>query len=261
MLCFAQLASVGLSAAPASGQVSEGFLSPDMAQDKQSGQNQAGQDFVMPSQLAPDAPQIIREELAKAHDHDIDAMHAVAVYLMAQRTSDDDEMAHYAFGWALFAGRNGHSQASELTGSMYRRGVGVSQNFAKARKWLERALARKSTEPNFELALLYADEENPNINKNKAAFYLAEAIKHSEPRACLISAQSKINDGVVFRRVLSEVTCAAEGGLTDAMEMLGDYNIAQRSPYALVRARKWLRLAAASGSRSAALKLAEMDKQ
>jgi TPR repeat protein len=210
------------------------------------------------SQLAMDAPQTIRDQLWLAHRDDINAMHEVALYLLDQRSSDDDEMAHYAFGWALYAGRSGHPQASELTGSMYRRGIGVAQNYAKARKWLERALARKSREPNFELALLYADADNPGSDKKKAAQYLTTAIEQSEPRACLISAQSKIEDGATFRSVLTEVTCAAEGGMPEAMEMLGDFNLRQNSPYALVRARKWLRLAAENGSKSAAKKLLEL---
>ncbi|NBP80877.1 sel1 repeat family protein [bacterium] len=138
------------------------------------------------------------------------------------------------------------------------RGIGVAQNFAKARKWLERALARKSREPNFELALLYADTDNPGSDKKKAAEYLTAAIEQSEPRACLISAQSKIEDGATFRSVLTEVTCAADGGMPEAMEMLGDFNLQQNSPYALVRARKWLRLAAENGSKSAARKLLEL---
>ena len=210
------------------------------------------------SQLAMDAPQTIRDQLWLAHRDDINAMHEVALYLLDQRGSDDDNMARYAFGWALYAGRRGHPQASELTGSMYRRGIGVAQNFAKARKWLERALARKSREPNFELALLYADTSNPGSDKKKAAEYLTAAIEQSEPRACLISAQSKIDDGATFRSVLTEVTCAAEGGMPEAMEMLGDFNLQQNSPYALVRARKWLRLAAENGSKSAARKLLEL---
>ena len=36
-------------------------------------------------------------------------------------------------------------------------------------------------EPNFELAILYADEENPGMDKIKSARYLTEAIRTSEP--------------------------------------------------------------------------------
>ena len=94
---------------------------------------------------------------------------------------DDDGMASYAFGWALLAARNGHAQSAELTGVMYRSGIGVQQNYVKARKWLERALARGSNEPYFELAILYADEDNPGVDKTKSAEYLTEAIRMSEP--------------------------------------------------------------------------------
>lgn len=211
--------------------------------------------------LADDAPMIIREQLAQAHRNNIDAMYEVALYLLKQRAADDDDMAHYAFGWALYAGRQGQPQASELTGSLYRRGIGVEQNYVRARKWLERALARNSKEANFELALLYADEGNPSFNKAKAATYLTEAIKLAEPRACLVSARSKIRDGSSFHKVIGEVNCAAEGGLVDAMEMLADFNLAQRSPYAEMRARKWLTRAAEAGSLTAAEKLTMLDEQ
>ncbi len=219
----------------------------------------AGTAPAISAELPEDAPEEIRAQLAAAHERDVGAMYKVALYLMEQSVTDDDQMAKYAFGWALLAARNGHPQAAELTGVMYRRGVGVPQNFVKARKWLERALARKSPEPNFELALLYADDSNPGVNKRKAATYLGEAISMGEPRACLISARNKLASGLEFRKVLKQVTCAAEGGLVDAMEMLGDYNLGQKSPYAAVRGREWLERAAAAGSISANEKLLQLD--
>lgn len=211
--------------------------------------------------LPENAPAEIRATLQAAHNKDVNAMYEVARYLIEQSVADDDEMAGFAFGWSLLAARNGNPQAAELTGVMYRRGIGVPQNFVKSRKWLERALARKSREPNFELALLYADDANPGVNKDKAALFLSEAIRASEPRACLISARNKIKSGIEFRKALKEVVCAADGGLVDAMEMLGDYNLQRKSPYAAVRAREWLEKAAESGSQSAADKLAALEDQ
>ncbi len=146
----------------------------------------------------------------------------------------------FAFGWALLAAREGHAQSAELTGVMYRNGIGVPQNFVKARKWLERALARGSNEPNFELAILYADDENPGVDKNKAANFLTEAIKTAEPRACLIAARNKIAEGVELRRTLGELNCAADGNIPEAMELLADYHLAKRSPLSKSRARAWL---------------------
>ena len=133
--------------------------------------------------LAPDTPQAVRDTLSNAHAGDIDSMHRIATYLIGKSVTDDDQMAKYAFGWALLAARNGHAQSAELTGVMYRNGIGVPQNYVKSRKWLERALARGSNEPNFELAILYADDSNPGVDKTKASNYLTEAIKTAEPRA------------------------------------------------------------------------------
>lgn len=208
--------------------------------------------------LPETAPPDIHAQLQAAHKHDTEAMFRVANYLLAHADKDPDNYDRLAFGWALNAARNGHAQASELTGVMYRSGTGIDQNYAKARKWLERALARQSLEPNFELALLYADESNPGFDKSKAGSFLAEAIRSEEPRACLISALNKIDEGEVIRRVLPEITCAAEGGVVDAMEMLGSYHLGRKSPYAFGMAQNWFERAAAAGSLSAIAKLEEL---
>ena len=142
---------------------------------------------------------------------------------------------------------------------MYRGGTGVPQNYVKARKWLERALARRSMEPNFELAILYADEGNPGMDRIKSAKHLTEAIRTSEPRACLIAARNKIDEGVEMRRILGEITCAAEGGIPEAMEMIAEYQLSKRSPQSRIRAREWLIRAINSGSETAAGKLAALD--
>ena len=209
-------------------------------------------------QLPESAPAEIHAQLQAAHKGDTESMYAIATYLLAHVDRDPQNYDRLAFGWALNAARNGHAQASELTGVMYRGGTGIAQNYVRARKWLERALARQSMEPNFELALLYADENNPGFDKSKAGTFLAEAMRSEEPRACLISALNKIEDGEVMRRVLPEVTCAAEGGVVDAMEMLGTYHLSRRSPYAFGMAQNWYERAAAAGSLSAMAKLEEL---
>ena len=209
--------------------------------------------------LPATAPDGIRIELSRAHAGDVESMYRVATYLADEAAAGDDAMASYAFGWAILAARNGHAQAAELTGVMYRGGVGVPQNYVKARKWLDRALSRRSMEPNFELAILYADEENPGMDKIKSAKHLTEAIRTSEPRACLIAARNRINEGVELRRVLGEITCAAEGGIPEAMEMIAEYQLSKRSPQSKTRAREWLIRAVNGGSDTAAGKLAALD--
>ena len=62
------------------------------------------------------------------HEHgnagDVDSMHRIALYLI-----DSSVLMMMAwpamFGWALLAARNGHAQSAELTGVMYRSGIGV----------------------------------------------------------------------------------------------------------------------------------------
>jgi TPR repeat protein len=211
--------------------------------------------------LPADSPQKVKQTLSEAHAGNVDSMHKIAGYLIGQSATDDDEMSRFAFGWALLAAREGHAQSAELTGVMYRNGIGVPQNYVKARKWLERALARGSKEANFELAILYADEQNPGVDKKKAANFLTEAIKSAEPRACLIAARNKINEGVELRRVLSELNCAADGDIPEAMELLADYHLDKRSPLSKSRARSWLERAIDSGSTTAAQKLAALDNQ
>ena len=69
-----------------------------------------------------------------------------------------------------------------------------------------------------------------------------------EPRACLIAARNKINDGIEIRKTLNELRCAANGGIVDAMIMLANYHLDKRSPYAKTNAKEWLSKAAELGS-------------
>ena len=50
------------------------------------------------AELPEDAPEEIRAQLAAAHERDVGAMYKVALYLMEQSVTDDDQMAKYAFG-------------------------------------------------------------------------------------------------------------------------------------------------------------------
>ena len=209
-------------------------------------------------ELPADADPTIRETLAAAHDGDVESMYTIAVYLLEQGQIDKPDYLPLAFGWTLNAARRGHPQSAELAGVMYRRGIGTARNFVKARKWLDRALARGSNEPNFELALLYSEDENPGASKQRAASYLNEAIQKKEPRACLISARNKINGGIELRKAIDEIRCAAEGGIVDAMIMMADYHLTKRSPYAKANAREWLLRASDLGSAEAMNKLASL---
>lgn len=208
--------------------------------------------------LPEDASQELFDTLSMAKSGDAIAMYEIAVYLNEQAQNGADQNYQLAFGWALNAARKGHPEAAELTGSMYRQGFGIEQNYIKARKWLERALARNSKEPNFELAILYADENNPGKDTKRAAELLASAIRRNEPRACLVAARNKLNQGVAFKQALPQVRCAANGGLVPAMLTLADYHLNRRSPDALNEAKRWLEIAAAKGSSDAAALLLEL---
>ena len=209
--------------------------------------------------LPDNADTTTRETLAAAHDGDVQAMYSIALYLLEEGQIGRPEYLPLAFGWSLNAARRGHPQSAELTGVMYRRGIGTERNFVKARKWLERAVVRGSLEPNFELALLYSEDENPGANKNRAAAFLAEAIKLMEPRACLIAARNKINEGAEVRKALKELRCAANGGIIDAMLTLAKFELTKRSPYAKTKAREWLLQAADRGSDQALVMLSELE--
>lgn len=209
--------------------------------------------------LPDNADTTTRETLAAAHEGDVEAMYSIALYLLEEGQIGRPEYLPLAFGWSLNAARRGHAQSAELTGVMYRRGIGIERNFVKARKWLERAVIRGSLEPNFELALLYSEDENPGANKARAASFLAEAIKFMEPRACLIAARNKINDGAEVRKALKELRCAANGGIVDAMLTLAKFELTKRSPYAKSNAREWLLKAADRGSDEALVLLSELE--
>lgn len=193
--------------------------------------------------------------LELAREGNPEAMYAVAVRLMDEQS----EIYHQdAFGWALNAARAGHPKAAEMTGRLYRIGMGVDINYVKSRKWLLRALSRGAIGAHFELALLYADEDNPSFDKDEAAVHMANALKKSEPRACLVAAKGKIESDLGIRKALKELTCAANGGIVTAMMYIADYYISKRSPNATFQAKQWLQKAADAGSQEALKKLAEL---
>ena len=210
--------------------------------------------------LPEDASQELFDTLSMAKSGDAVAMYEIALYLNERAEDGATENYQLAFGWALNAARKGHPEAAELTGSMYRQGFGIEQNHIKARKWLERALARNSKEPNFELAILYADDNNPGKDTKRAAELLARAIRRNEPRACLVAARNKLNQGDNFKKALPQVRCAANGGLVPAMLTLADYHLSRRSPDSIVEAKRWLEAASAKGSVDAAALLQELPE-
>lgn len=183
-----------------------------------------------------------------------------AMYVVALRLIDEKNSIYEkdAFGWALNAARAGHPKAAELTGRLYRTGKGVDINYVKSRKWLLRAITRGSVGAHFELALLYADEDNPSNDKDEASRYMEIAISKSEPRACLVAAKAKIDNGFDIRKALKELTCAANGGIVTAMLIIADYFIEKRSPNATFQAKQWLQKAADAGSDEALKRLAEL---
>ena len=193
--------------------------------------------------------------LELAQEGNPEAMYAVAVRLMDEKS---DIYHQDAFGWALNAARAGHPKAAEMTGRLYRIGMGVDVNYVKSRKWLLRALSRGAIGAHFELALLYADEDNPSFDKDEAAHHMTNALKKSEPRACLVAAQGKIDSDLGIRKALKELTCAANGGIVTAMIYIADYYISKRSPNATFQAKQWLQKAADAGSQNALKKLAEL---
>ena len=201
------------------------------------------------------------DDLAKAAKHgDVAAMYSLAHYLHHHAAATDDRFSRYAFGWALIAARHGHGEAALMVGRMYRDGAGVAQNHFKARKWLQRALARRASEPHFELARLYADTDFTGYDMARSAVHLQRALAAGEPRACLTAATRQLSQGKPFRAVIREITCAADGGLVEAIELLGDYHLAQPSPLAVARAKARFRQAHRLGSKTAAAKLDTIDK-
>ena len=219
--------------------------------------------FVQPAQIitSAHAEDVIEETdftttLKLAREGDPEAMYVVALRLMEEKA---ESYQKDAFGWALNAARAGHPQAAELTGRFYRTGMGVDTNYVKARKWLFRALYRGSVGANFELALLFSDEDNPAYNEEQAAEHMENAIKKNEPRACLVAAEAKIASGFSVRKSLKELTCAANGGIVSAMIYIADYYMAKRSPNAQYLAMQWLKKAADAGDENAMQRLADLQ--
>ena len=194
--------------------------------------------------------------LSMAREGNPEAMYVVAMRLLEEETPDYNRDA---FGWALNAARSGHPDAAELTGKLYRLGIGVEKNYVKARKWLFRARSRGATGAHFELALLFRDEENPAYNEETAAQHMVDALSRNEPRACLVAAMAKVDSGRPIRNALKELTCAANGGIVEAMLAIADYYQSKRSPNATFKAKQWLQKAADTGNEEAMQRLADIE--
>ena len=193
--------------------------------------------------------------LSEAKSGEPQAMYSVGVMLLEEEPS----MNEHAFGWVLSAARAGHPQAAELTGKMYRLGLGTSRNFVKARKWLYRARARNAVGAYFELALLFNDQDNPSYSAEDASTYLQESLKKHDPRACLLAVVHSARALKPTRYALRELICAAEGDIAPAMHLLAKYYLSKRSPTATFHAQKWLERAEAIGDPLASEKLYELS--
>jgi TPR repeat protein len=165
-----------------------------------------------------------------------DAMITLARYLLSL-----EESHHHrdGFGWALHAARLGDPDAAELTGKLYRKGIGIDRNFIKARSWLRRARKRGAIGADLELALLYADPDFNGRDRGKAEQHFQNALNKRDPRACLVVVRSKHDQGIATRQIIREITCAAEGGEPIAMRMLADYLDQKPSPKAKAEAKTW----------------------
>ena len=70
---------------------------------------------------------------------------------------------------------------------------------------------------------------------------------------------AKINSGRPIRNALKELTCAANGGIIEAMLAIADYYESKRSPNATFKAKQWLQKAADTGNEEAMQRLADIE--
>lgn len=181
-------------------------------------------------------PLSMSDTIKEARQGNPDAMLSMAHQLLER----DDQLSHQnAFGWSLYAARLGHPEAAELSGHLYRIGLGVSRNHVKARYWLKKAIKSGSSGAALELALLYADQGFSGRDRDKAEAYFQIALNQRDPRACLLVVQSKYKQGLTSDFYVPELTCAANGGLPVAMRMLAELLDRNPSPHAQSEAEKW----------------------
>lgn len=100
------------------------------------------------------------------------AFYNLATYYDAHRTSKKSE-------WYEAAAKQGHTGCQYLLGKCYEGGWGVNKDFEKAAQWYEASLGPDFMDPQFRLAILYANGGNGIAkDEKKAIHYFLQLLNH-----------------------------------------------------------------------------------
>ena len=86
--------------------------------------------------------------------------------------------------WLEKAALQGHAEAQCNLGILYYKGQGVRQNFAEARRWFEKAAAQRDADAQFNLGAMYLNGDGIRQDKKTAKEWLGKACDNGCQSGC-----------------------------------------------------------------------------
>ena len=206
-----------------------------------------------------------RQQLeAEAQKNEADAfLKKASEIIVSAQDKFDDITQREAFELFQAGAAHGDPDAMHKLGASYEHGLGVAQDYTKARDWYEKAAGKGDSLAMASLGLLYAYGQGVTQDSAKADQWYKRAAETGDPRVMF---QIKALGGN-FQGVLQEAAktrewyekAAARGNPLGMVGLGLLYAYGQGVPRDLAKAREWFEKAAQKGNPYAAIMLSTLD--
>jgi TPR repeat protein len=202
----------------------------------------------------PEAEKLIRKAAA-------DGDPAALEFIEGSRQPQEGNAPSPADVW--YEARKGDTEAQYKLAVMFRLGLGLRRNAAKAVKWFAKAAESGHVESQYALAqiLLSGEGVRPNIDAGTKWCRMASDQRHYGAMAMLgsVLTNRNLDDEESCREARKLFQSAAENGVVHAMFRLGlAYRLGTGGPVSADSALNWFRRGAVKGNRDCCMCLAEM---
>jgi uncharacterized protein len=188
-----------------------------------------------------------------------DILSSATNIIVKLQTNMDDDTKKEAFLVFTRGADHGDSSSMRNLGVSYRDAIGIARDYAKAREWYEKAVAKGNTYAMVDLGLLYANGQGVTQDYVRAREWYEKAVAQDNADAMInlgllyTNGQGVAQDHAIAREWYEK---AAEKGEETAMFNLGVlYANGRGVAQDYAKAREWYEKAAAKGYASALLNL------